>query len=170
MNAKALQSRIIGYEILRRVTGAEVSGYPIDPTLGRGVLGTPTERYLVPPSVDLFELGLLDREGQYELLPITTNEEPLWDGVIHVLVTEAQADRQREILLRSYRTLHRMIREADELEASAAERPQAAEDEVGARLPRRGPHPVFGMLRLAMIDVWKMRRRGRGPLCEKELD
>jgi len=51
-----------------------------------------------------------------------------------------------------------MIAEADELEASVAERSR-----------RREAHPVFGMLRLAMIDVWAARRRDLGQLGVREL-
>ena len=52
-----------------------------------------------------------------------------------------------------------MIAEADELEASVAERTRWHE-----------AHPVFGMLRLATIDVWAARRRGLGQLGVREFD
>lgn len=150
---------MIGYEILRRVERWEVPGHPLDPRTERAVLGTWSATYLVPPGIDLFELGLVDRAGHFELLPITSDHKPLWDRVVHVLVTDAQAERQRGILLRSYRALLAMILESDELEASVVE------------WSRRGAtHPVFGMLRLATIDVWKAKRRGRAPLSESELE
>jgi hypothetical protein len=159
VTANAPQPRVIGYEILRRVERWEVPGHPINPRMERAVLGTWSDKYLLPPGIDLFELGLIDSAGQFELLPITADDEPLWDDVIHVIVTDAQAERQRGILMRSYRALHAMIEEGDELEASIVE------------WSRRGTtHPVFGMLRLATIDVWKARRRGNAPLGERELE
>jgi hypothetical protein len=157
VKAKRSNPRIIGYEILRRVEPREVRGYPLDPRTERAVLGAWEKKYLVPPGVDVFELGLIDRPGPHELLPIDEDDKPLWDDVIHLLVTEAQAERQRELLLRAYRPLCGMIVDADELVASVAEWSR-----------RREAHPVFGMLRLATIDVWAARRRP-GPLGEHEL-
>jgi len=150
---------VIGYEILRRVEPAEVPGYEIDPNTERAVLGTLGGRYLVPPGVDLFELGLIDAAGRYELLPIDANDKPLWDEVTHLLVTARQADQQRRLLLRSYRMLHEMIAEADELEAS-----------VIAWSRRREAHPTFGMLRLETIQVWRTMRGGIEPPSERKLD
>lgn len=74
------------------------------------------------------------------------------------MVTEAQAERQRDLLRRSYTALHAMILEADELEASVAEWSE-----------RGVMHPVFGMLRLETIEVWKAMRRGSEPLSERDL-
>lgn len=150
---------MLGYEILRRIDRAEVPGYSIDPHVGRAVLGTRTGKYLIPPGIDVFELGLIDTAGNFELLPITVEEKPLWDDVVNVLVTEAQAKHQLAILMRSYRALHAMIAEADVLETSVAE-----------WSARGATHPVFGMLRHAAIDVWRARRRGRAPVSEPELD
>ena len=158
MKAKRSRPRVVGYEILRRVEPGELPGYSLDPRKDRVVLGAREQRYLVPPDIDVFELGLIDRPGPHELLPIDEHDKPLWDGVIHLLVGEAEAARQRELLRMAYRALCGMIAEADELEASVAER------------SRRGEaHPVFGMLRLATIDVWAARRRGLGPLGVREL-
>jgi len=123
------------------------------------VLGARERRYLVPPDVDVFELGLIDRPGPHELLPIDEDDKPLWDDVIHLLVSEAEVARQRELLRKAYRALCGMIAEADELEASVAERSR-----------RREAHPIFGMLRLATIDVWAARRRGQARLGVRELD
>jgi hypothetical protein len=123
------------------------------------VLCAPDGRYLVPPGIDLFELGVIDMPGRYELLPIDENEKPLWNGVVHLLVTEAQAKRQRKLVLRAYRTLHAMIREAEELASS-----------VAVWSERRQTHPVFGMLRLETIEVWREHRRGTSPLGERELE
>ena len=159
MKAKRSGPRIVGCEILRRVEPGEVQGYPLDPMKERAVLGVREKRYLVPPGVDVFELGLIDRPGPHELLPIDQNDKPLWDDVIHLLVGEAEAARQRELLRMAYRALGGMIAEADELEASVAERSR-----------RREAHPVFGMLRLATIDVWAARRRGLGQLSVREID
>jgi hypothetical protein len=158
VKAKRPRPRIIGYEILRRVGRWEVPGHPLDPRTERAVLGARERQYLVPPGVDVFELGLIDRPGPHELLPIDEDSRPHWDDVVHLLVTEAQAGRQRERLLRAYRALRGMIVEADELVASVAE-----------WSARREAHPVFGMLCLATIDVWTARR-GPGPLGERELD
>lgn len=159
MKAKRSRLRVVGYEILRRVEPGEVPGYPLDPRKDRAVLGAGEKRYLVPLGVDVFELGLIDRPGPHELLPVDEGDKPLWDDVIHLLVSEAEAARQRELLRRAYRTLCGMIGEADELEASVAERSR-----------RHEAHPVFGMLRLAPIDVWAARRWGRGQLGAHELD
>jgi hypothetical protein len=150
---------VVGYEILRRVEPGELPGNPLDPRTDRAVLGAPEKRYLVPPDVDVLELGLIDRPGRHELLPVDEDDKPLWDDVIHLLVSEAEAARQRELLRMAYRALCGMIAEADELEASVAERSR-----------RREAHPVFGMLRLATIDVWAARRRGLGQLGVRELD
>ena len=159
MKANPPDPRVIGYEILRRVDQAEVPGYPLNPRTERGVLGAQGKRYLVPPGIDLFELGLIDAAGCFELLPIDANNKPLWDGVIHLMVTEAQAERQRGLRLRSYAALHAMILEADELEASVAEWSE-----------RGVMHPVFGMIRLETIEVWKAMRHGSEPLSEHDLD
>jgi hypothetical protein len=159
VKAKRFRPRIVGYEILRRIEPGKVSGYPLDPRMDRAVLGAQDKRYLVPPDVDVLELGLIDRPGLHELLPIDQNDKPLWDEVIHLLVGEAQAARQRELLRNVYRALCEMIAEADELEASVVE-----------RLRLREAHPIFGMLRLATIDVWAERRRGLGLLGVRELD
>jgi hypothetical protein len=94
------QSRIVGYEILRRVTQADVPGYPLNPRMERAVLGAPARKYLVPLGIDLFELGLISLAGRYELLPVTADEKPLWGEIVHLVVTEAQAAGQRELLLR----------------------------------------------------------------------
>jgi hypothetical protein len=158
VKTKRSRPRIVGYEILRRVEPGEVPGSSLDPKKDRAVLGALERKYVVPPDVDVFELGLLDRPGPHELLPIDKNDKPLWDDVIHLLVSEAEAARQRELLLMAYRALCGMIAEADELEASVAEQSR-----------RREPHPVFGMLRLATIDVWAARRRGLGQLGVREL-
>ncbi len=158
MKAKRSRPRIVGYEILRRVEPREVPGYPLDPRKDRAVLGAREKRYLVPPGVDVFELGLIDGPGPHELRPIDENDKPLWDDVIHLLVGEAEAARQRELLRMAYRALWGMIAEADELEASVAESSR-----------RREAHPVFGMLHLETIDVWAARRRGLGRLGVHEL-
>lgn len=121
-------------------------------------MGAPSRKYLVPPGIDLFELGLISQAGRYELLPVTADEKPFWDEVVHLVVTEAQAARQRELLMRSYRTLHAMIVEADVLESSVEEWNRGGE-----------AHPVFGLLRLATIDVWRVERRRGEPLNEAAL-
>lgn len=150
---------MIGYEILRRVEQAEVPDHPLDAHTERAVLGARDGRYLVPPGIDILELGLISAAGRFELLPIDGNDKPLWDEVVHLLVTEPQAERQRGLLLRSYKALHAMIQEADELDAAVAE-----------WSARGAAHPVFGMLRLEAIEVWKTLRHGSEPLSEPELD
>jgi hypothetical protein len=92
-------------------------------------------------------------------LPIDIDDNPLWNEVTSLLVTAAQAEQQRRLLLRCYHTLHAMIREADELTASVEEWSR-----------RRETHPVFGMLRLETIEVWKTMRRGTEPLNDSDLD
>lgn len=159
MQANRPHRRIIGYEILRRVEQWEVPGYPLNPRTERAVLGAGETRYLVPPGIDLFELGIISVPGPHELLPIDLDDKPLWNDVVHVLVTRTQAQRQRALLLRSYRALHAMIREADQLEAS-----------IEAWSRRGEAHPVFGMLRLEAIEVWASMRQGTEPLDERELD
>jgi hypothetical protein len=149
-----------------RVSGAKEHGGP-DPG-GRGCRGGPRrasrsrdrERsYLVPPGVDVLELGTIDRPGPHELLPIDEDGKPHWDDVVHVLVTEAQAEEPRGLLLLAYRALCAAIREADELDANITERSRRGET-----------HPVVGMLRLATNDVWATLRRCGTPLVEGELD
>jgi hypothetical protein len=150
---------VIGYEILRRVSPSEVPAYPLDPRTERAVLGARGGRYLVPPRIDVFELGLLGSPGPYELLPIDADDKALWQEVVHLLVTSAQAERQRALLLRAYRALHTMILEADELEAS-----------ITAWSRRGAVHPVFGILRLETIEVWRSTRQASEPLTQRALD
>jgi hypothetical protein len=123
------------------------------------VLGARESQYVIPPGIDLFELGILDTAGRYELLPIAERDRPLWDRVIHLLVTADEAARQRELLLRAYRTLCATIVESDELRTSVAEWSQ-----------RRAGHPLFGMLRLTTIDVWRAMRRPSQALTERAID
>jgi hypothetical protein len=132
---------------------------PVDPKRERAVLGSPAGRYLVPPGIDLFELGVIARAGRYELLPIDVADRPLWHAIIDVMVTEDEALRQRRLLLRCYRTLYATIREADALDA-----------EVTAWRSRGEMHPIFWMLRVETIEVWKHRRRTSEPLRDRDLD
>ena len=151
---------LIGYEIVRRVRRAEVpAAYPFNPQTAHAVLGASGRRYLVPPGIDVLELGLIDTPGRFELLPLDLDDKPLWDEVIHLIVTKAQAERQHSILLRSYRALHALIVESATLHASVA------------GWPRRGAlHPVFGFIRLETIETWKSLRHGTNALSEEELD
>jgi hypothetical protein len=154
---RAHERRVIGYEILRRVAQAEFPGHPINPSRTRGVLGAGDERFLVPVGVDPLELGLIMSPGHYDLLPIDADNGPLWGAAVHLLVTPWQAERQRELLMRSYDALHGRIREADELESSVAEWSS-----------RGQTHPVFGMLRLEVIQAWLALGYGPGPLGEAD--
>ena len=152
--------RLLGHEIMRRVGRTEApEGFPLNPRTDRAVLGAAGGRYLVPPGIDVLELGLIDRAGSFELLPIDLHDRPLWDEVVNLMVTRAQADRQRSILLRSYGALRTIIAEAALLEESIEEWSR-----------RRAGHPVFGIIRLETIETWKSRRRGTAPLSEAELD
>jgi hypothetical protein len=160
VKANASKPRIVGYHVLRRVKPREAPWYPLDPQVEYAILGTLSASYFVPPGIDVFELGLIDRAGPFELLPIMSNKAVLWDETIRLLVTWAQAERQCAIIMRSYRALCDMIREAEWLEASVAEWTRSG----------TGPHPVVGLLRLAMIAVWKAKRRGCAPLTEDDLD
>lgn len=156
---KVSRPRLLGHEILRRVGRAEVPAeYPLDPRTGRAVLGSREGRYLVPPGIDVLELGLIDTAGAFELLPIDHRDKPLWSEVTHLLVTPAEAERQREIVLCSYRVLCDRIAEAEELRSSV---------EDWSR--RRVAHPVFGTIRFETIATWKSMRRGAEPLGERAL-
>jgi hypothetical protein len=159
VTAKQSGPRIIGHEVLRRVARWEVPGHPLDPRKERAVLGAREKTYLVPPGIDVFELGIISRSGPHELLPIDEGGKPHWDGVVHLLVTEARAEAQRGLLLRAYRALHAAIREGAELDA-----------DITAWSRRGATHPIFGILRLATVDVWAARRRPCAPLGEGELD
>lgn len=153
----ASERRLIGHEILKRVAQADFPRYPVNPLTTRGVLGACGERYLIPPGVDPLELGLIQVPGNYVLLPVDTDDTPMWDAVVNFQVTEAQAVRQRQLLMRSYQALHDMIGEADELDASVSE---------WSRCGRT--HPVFGMLRLEIIRAWVESGHEAGPLSAAE--
>jgi hypothetical protein len=153
------QPRVIGYEILRRVAPSEIPQHTRNPRTARAVLGARESRYLLPPGIDIFELGILDTAGRYELLPIDARDRPLWDHVIHLLVTADQVARQRALLLRAYRTLCTSILEADKLKTSVAEWSE-----------RRAAHPIFGLLRLKTIEVWRTMRQPSQVLTEREID
>lgn len=126
--------------------------------MDRAVLGAREGRYLVPPGVDVLELGLVDRAGQFELLPIDLRDKPLWDEVTHLLVTAAEAERQRGIVRRSYHELCARIAEAEELRSSVAEWSR-----------RRLAHPVYGTIRFETVATWRWMRHGTEPLTESEL-
>jgi len=123
------------------------------------VLGAHEKTYVVPPGIDVFELGIIDRAGPHELLPIDERGKPHWNEVVHLLVTEALARDQRELLLRTFGALCRAIREAEVLEM-----------DVIAWSRRGETHPIFGMIRLATIDVWASLRRPGEPLDQRGLD
>lgn len=152
--------KLLGHEILRRVGRAEVPAvHSLDPRMDRAVLGSREGRYLVPPGIDVLELGLVDTAGQFELLPIDRRDKPLWNEVTHLLVTPAEAQRQRAIVLRSFQALCDLIAEAEELRSSVADLSR-----------RRVAHPVFGSIRFETIATWKAMRRGTEPLGERALD
>lgn len=154
-----MATRLLGHEILRRVSRAEVpAGYPLNPRTDRAVLGAREGRYLVPPGIDVLELGLIDRAGQFELLPIDLRDKPLWDEVTQLLVTAAEAERQRDIVRRSYHELCAHIVEAEELRSSVAE-----------WASRRVAHPVYGTIRFETVPTWRSMRHGTEPLTESEL-
>lgn len=151
--------RLLGHEILRRVGRSEVPAEVLlDPRTGRAVLGSREGRYLVPPGIDVLELGLIDTAGLFELLPIDHRDKPLWNEVTQLLVTPAEAERQREIVLRSYHVLCELIAEAEELRSSVADWSR-----------RRAAHPVFGTIRFETIATWKSMRRGTEPLGARAL-
>lgn len=158
--AKVSRPRLLGHEILRRVTRAEVpANYPLNPRSDRAVLGALEGRYLVPPGIDVLELGLIDTAGRFELLPIDCRDKPLWDQVTHLLISDAEAERQREIVLSTYRALCARITEAEQLRSSVAEWSRS-----------RVAHPVFGTIRFETIATWRSRRHGTEPLGERVLD
>jgi hypothetical protein len=151
--------RLLGHEILQRVGRAEVPAeYPLNSRTDRAVLGSREGRYLVPPGIDVLQLGLIATAGAFELLPIDRRDKPLWNEVTHVLVTPAEVERQYAIVLRSYRVLCDRIVEAEELRASVVDWSR-----------RRVAHPVFGTIRFETIATWKSMRRGTEPLGERAL-
>jgi hypothetical protein len=147
--AQVPRPRLLGHEILRRIARAEVpSEVALDPRTDRAVLGSREGRYLVPPGIDVLELGLIDTPGAFELLPIDRRDRPRWDEVTHLLVTPSEAEQQRAIVLRLYRILCDRIAEAEELNSSVAD------------WSRRGvAHPVFGTIRFETIATWRSLRR-----------
>ena len=154
-----MSTGLLGHEILRRVGRAEVPvGYPLDPRTDRAVLGAREGRYLVPPDVGVLELGLVDRARQFELLPIDLRDKPLWDEVTHLLVTAAEAERQRGIVRRSYRELCARIAEAEELRSSVAEWSSRTRHATGVRT-----------IRFETVTTWRLMRHGTEPLTEGEL-
>lgn len=158
--AKVSRPRLLGHEILRRVSRLDVpANYPLNPRSDRAVLGALEGRYLVPPGIDVLELGLIDTAGRFELLPIDRRDKPLWDQVTHLLITNAEAERQREIVLSTYRTLCARIAEAEQLRSSVAEWSRSCV-----------AHPVFGTIRFETIATWTSRRHGTEPLCERVLE
>jgi hypothetical protein len=158
--AKVSRPTLLGHEILRRVTRPDVAAnYPLNPRLDRAVLGALEGRYLVPPGIDVLELGLIDSAGRFDLLPIDRPDKPLWDQVTHLLISDAEAARQQAIVLRSYGVLCDRIAEAEELRSSVADWSR-----------RRVAHPVFGTIRFETIATWRSRRDGTEPLGERVLD
>ena len=158
--AQVSRPRLLGHEILRRVTRADVPAkYPLSPRSDRAVLGALEGRYLVPPGIDVLELGLIDTAGRFELLPIDRRDKPLWDQVTHLLISDAEAERQREIVLSTYRALCARIIEAEQLRSSVAEWSRS-----------RVAHPVFGTIRFETIATWGSRRHGTEPLGARALD
>lgn len=133
--------------------------YPLNPRTDRAVLGAREGRYLVPAGVDVLELGLISRAGNFELLPIDRRDKPLWEEVTHLLITQAEADRQRGIVLRSFHALCGCIAEGDALRSIVAEWSRC-----------RTTHPIFGTIRFETIATWKSMRRGITPLSERELE
>ena len=86
-------------------------------------------------------------------------DKPLWDQVTHLLISDAEAERQREIVLSTYRALCARITEAEQLRSSVAEWSRS-----------RVAHPVFGTIRFETIATWRSRRHGTEPLGERVLD
>src|SRR3954470_12917139 len=88
--AKVSRPRLLGHEILKRVSRAQVPvEVALNPRTDRAVLGSYEGRYLVPLGIDVLELGLVDTAETFELLPIDRREKPLWDEVTELLVTPA---------------------------------------------------------------------------------
>jgi hypothetical protein len=101
---------------------------------------------------------LISNAGQFELIPLNTHHKALWREVIDLVVTEEQAARQRDIMMRFYRAL------LDHLPHDASDLDAGVKDERA----RGGPHAVFGLLRRAAIETWAEERRTLEPLDDAE--
>lgn len=152
-------SRIIGCEIHRKVAQSEIPSHlALKARETRGVLGKDGYKYVVPPGVDPLELGVIVSAGQFELVPITFDGNPLWHETINLLVTEDQAARQRSIVMSFYHALlDHMPYDAPDLEAG-----------VQAEAKRGETHAIFGLLRRAAIETWAEHRVGSDPLDEPQ--
>jgi hypothetical protein len=145
-------ARIRGYEILRKVRKEEV---PADIPLNKGLRGS--YGYLVPPGIDLLELGLIHKAGHYELLPIDADDKPLWDEVTNLIITESQAAEQIEITFAAARALLDLM----------------PDDAADLDIMLQGKYPDFRpsllfLLGEAAVDTWTELRRGSAPLDEAE--
>jgi hypothetical protein len=123
------------------------------------VLGSREGTYLVPPGIDVLELGLVSTAGRFELLPIDRRDKPLWNEVTTLSITRAEAERQRGIVLHTFGLLCERIVEAEALRASVADWSH-----------RHAGHPVFGSIRFETIATWNSMRHESEPLGERALD
>jgi hypothetical protein len=141
--------RIIGYEIGRRPKLAEIPPELRDQASELvAFMGSGGQHYIIPPGVDPLEIGVVASPGDYVLLPIDENGQPIWEHVKELHVTRAQADRQAEILTR--------FRGAclNALPYDAADIMAGIEDST-----KRGATPaLLGIVRLAALDVWRRER------------
>lgn len=148
----AQNSRIRGYEILRKLTRVDVPPHFQLDKKHRGSYG-----FLIPSQIDPLELGLIQNPGHFELLPIQTDGKPLWDEVTDLIVTEDQAAQQIDIASRFARALF------DLLPSDAAD----LDDILNGASPP-GRLSLLSLLGQAAVDTWTELRRGSAPLDEPE--
>jgi hypothetical protein len=152
-------SRIVGYMIGRKVNQSEIpSTIPVKARDVVGLLGHGDMQYMVPPGVDILELGVIAQPGQFVLIPCNADHRSLWDETVTLVVTAEQAAVQRGITTRFYEALlAHLPHDADDLKAG-----------VAVNSEREKLHPVFGFLRRAAIETWARERRASDPLDEAE--
>jgi hypothetical protein len=151
--------RIVGYWIGRKVTQSEIpTTISVKAKDAVGMLGHGDTQYVVPPGVDVLELGLVANPGQFVLIPFSDDQNSLWDQTHTLLVTEEQAAVQRDINARFYAALLAQLPyDASDLESAVAE---------SRKLGKL--HPIFGLLRQAATDTWAAERRPSEQLDDNE--
>lgn len=138
---------------MRKVSQDEIpSTIPLKSRTARGTLWT------IPPGLDPLEIGLIQSAGRFELLPIDVGDKPLWGEVTHLVVTDNEARRQRDILFGYYDAMLRILPDdAADVDISVREVQDSGET-----------HPIFQLLRQAALETWIDNRKGTGPLTEAQ--
>jgi hypothetical protein len=152
-------TRIVGYKIGRKMTQSEIpSTIPVKAKDAVGLLGYGNMQYIIPPGVDVLELGVIANAGQFILIPYDAYRKTLWDQTITLVVTKEQAYAQRRINARFYAALLvQLPHDAADLEAGVADNRERDER-----------HPVFDLLRRAATEIWATERRSTKPLDDGE--